>query len=110
MKTRMIYRSRALIYEPNPKHKEPWQRGRKGSLCPSMPLALVRSLLANSMPHGNKRYACYQEQAYCAQEHAQGRWHGYPVAWDEVPPQIKNAWIAQEQVTKSQTKRSPKSL
>ena len=23
-----------LIYEPNPKHKEPWQRGARGSLCP----------------------------------------------------------------------------
>lgn len=23
-----------LLYEPNPKHKEPWQRGARGSLCP----------------------------------------------------------------------------
>jgi len=23
-----------LNYVPNPKHKEPWQRGRRGSLCP----------------------------------------------------------------------------
>src|SRR5258708_957142 len=23
-----------LAYEPNPKHKEPWQRGARGSLCP----------------------------------------------------------------------------
>lgn len=24
----------SLTYEPNPKHKEPWQRGARGSLCP----------------------------------------------------------------------------
>jgi hypothetical protein len=24
----------ALTYEPNPKHKEPWQRGARGTLCP----------------------------------------------------------------------------
>jgi hypothetical protein len=23
-------------YEPNPKHKDPWQRGARGSLCPKM--------------------------------------------------------------------------
>ena len=94
-----------MKYEPNPKHKEPWQRGRKGSLCPDMPKDLARELLKGSVAHGRKRYACHEGRAYCAQCHGGDCWHGYPVAWREVPPDIVKAWIDEHKVTRQQVKR-----
>lgn len=94
-----------MKYEPNRKHKEPWQRGKKGSLCPTMARELLQELLDRSVLHGKKRFACHGGQAYCAQEHAPGIWHGYPVDWEDVPPQIKNDWIKDAKVTKRQTRR-----
>jgi Zn-dependent peptidase ImmA (M78 family) len=76
-----------LVYEPNPKHKEPWQRGARGSRCPKD--ADGPALLAASEidpKHPGKRYATDGGQAYCGQQHLPGRWHGYPVKWREVPP------------------------
>ena len=38
-----------MRYESNPKHKEPWQRGRRGTLCPSdIDQAIARQLLEGS--------------------------------------------------------------
>lgn len=93
-----------MRYEPNPKHKEPWQRGKKGSLCPRLPEDLLRQLLVVSIPIGDKRYACHDGKAYCGQEHAPGVWHGYPVDWREVPPRVRNDWIKQGRVTRKQIK------
>ncbi len=93
-----------MEYEPNPKHKEPWQRGKKGSLCPRMSASLLCTLLAESIEVGQKRYACYEGKAYCGQEHRPGVWHGYPVDWREVPPHVRNAWIGAGKVTRKQTK------
>jgi hypothetical protein len=50
-----------LRYEPNPKHKNPWQRGARGSLCP--PGADGDALLAVSEPdpgHAGKRFAAFR--------------------------------------------------
>jgi hypothetical protein len=83
----------ALRYEPNPKHKEPWQRGAKGSLCPKdvdAPALLAASAI--DPEHPGKRYATDGERAYCGQEHRPGRWHGYPVQWREVPAVILREW------------------
>ena len=80
-------------YEPNPKHKEPWQRGAKGSLCPKDVDA--PSLLAASVidpQHPGKRYATDGDRAYCGQEHRPGLWHGYPIQWREVPTVILREW------------------
>jgi hypothetical protein len=93
-------RGPVMEYEPNPKHKEPWQPGRRGSLCPKMPRGLPGRLLAESQVHGRKRYACHEHKAYCAQEHAPGRWHGYPVSWREVPPPVRRQWLQEGRVTK----------
>ncbi len=81
-----------MQYEPNPKHKEPWQRGRRGSLCPAFEAKALAKLLRESVLDGTKRYACHEGRAYCAQEHAAGRWHGYPVGWKEVPPGLRGRW------------------
>jgi len=77
-----------IHYEGNPKHKEPWQRGRKGSLCPKELGVPPLELLKKSVLESGKRYACHGGKAYCAQEHEPGRWHGYPIGWREVPADI----------------------
>ena len=85
-----------MRYECNPKHKQPWQHGCRGSLCPGdMGLATAQELLSDSEPAGRKRYAVHGGRAYCAQEHGANVWHGYPVGWVEVPKSLRSTWIAQ---------------
>ena len=56
-----------MEYEGNPKHKEPWQRGRKGSLCPKeISVETARELLERSKKAGNKRFAVHNGRACCA--------------------------------------------
>lgn len=52
-----------------------------------------------------KRYAVHDGKAYCAQEHLPGRWHGYPIGWNEVPPKLAIEWEKQGRVTKRERKR-----
>ena len=88
-----------LVYEPNPKHKEPWQRGARGSLCP--PDAVGPALLAASQvdpKHPGKRYATDGTRAYCGHEHCADHWHGFPVEWRKVPPSIRDTWLAEGRV------------
>lgn len=89
-----------MQYECNPKHKEPWQRGKRGSLCPrSIDQHLAQQLLERSIPDGKKRYAVHQGVPYCAQCHLADHWHGYPVSWVEVPPLVKKEWRTQGLIT-----------
>ena len=88
-----------MRYESNPKHKQPWQRGRSGSLCPeTVDLETARRLLSDSEPVGDKRYAVHEGKAYCAQEHRADAWHGYPVGWREVPESLRRTWRRQGRV------------
>lgn len=83
-----------MVYEGNPKHKEPWQPGRRGSMCPrSITLELAQKLLDGSVAAGGARYATVEGVAFCAREHRPGSWHGYPVAWREVPADVRLAWL-----------------
>jgi len=96
-----------MTYEGNPKHKEPWQPGRRGSLCPrSVDARVAQQLLEESVPVGSARYAIWQGQPFCAREHGPGLWHGYPVGWHEVPPAVRNDWIQSGLVTRSQIRRN----
>ncbi len=85
-----------MKYESNAKHSEPWQRGRRGSLCPKEVKPLAADLLAQSVLHGSKRYATHGGKAYCAQQSVADVWHGYPVAWREVPPDVVQAWTSKD--------------
>lgn len=89
-----------MIYEGNPKHREPWQPGRKGTLCPQWSRSLVQQILDGSIPSsdGNIRFGVYDGWAFAAREHDPGRWHGYPVGWNEVDTTIVNQWIRQKVV------------
>ena len=92
-----------MIYKGNPKHKEPWQHGRKGALCPKeFPVEIVQELLEGSVLVGKKRYAAHEGLAYCAQGDANDIWHGYPIGWSEVPEQLRNYWKQQDLVTRKQ--------
>lgn len=92
-------------YEPNPKHKEPWQRGARGTLCPP-DINPVRLLAQSKVDPGvgsdqpGRRFATDGHRAYCAHEHAPGRWHGFPVEWRKVPPVLRNNWLASGRVKK----------
>jgi hypothetical protein len=93
------------VYESNPKHKEPWQRGARGSLCPrdaDGPALLAISMVDPQRP--GKRYATDGHRAYCGQEHLTGRWHGYPVQWKEVPPAVRSALVNEYHVSKRDLK------
>jgi hypothetical protein len=88
-------------YEANPKHTEPWQRGRRGSICPKdADGAILLAASEADSRHPGKRYATDGNQAYCGQEHMPGRWHGYPVQWKEVPDGILRRWLADNRVTR----------
>lgn len=90
-----------LVYQGNPKHKEPWQRGRRGSLCPKH--ANAETLLRTSLPDPKKptrRYATDGREAYEAKPRntvdANGDdvWHGFPIPWSRVPPSVQRTWIS----------------
>jgi hypothetical protein len=96
------------VYEGNPKHKAPWQPGRKGSLCPpDVSLERARELLQASVLDGRKRYAVDGGRAFCAQQHdaEKNRWHGYPIAWREVPGAVVHALLQNGAATRRDVKR-----
>ena len=85
-----------MQYEANPKHKEPWQRGRRGTLCPTtLDQTLVQQLLEESEPVGNKRYAVYQGRPFVARQHGKDTWHGHPIGWVEVPESLRRRWLTE---------------
>jgi hypothetical protein len=81
-----------LVYGGNAKHQEPWQRGRKGSLCSKRDLQQAQELLDASVLVGKKRWATDGERAFSGKQDGHGKWHGYPVGWLEVPTEIRNEW------------------
>lgn len=94
-----------LVYESNPKHSEPWQPGRKGSICDQDVRQHAATLLRDSELVGDKRFAVFNGRAYCAQQHRPGIWHGYPVGWIEVPPRLQRHWKQSGSLTKRQLKQ-----
>lgn len=94
------------LYTANPKHKEPWQRGRRGALCGD---ALGVALFKASSPdpsNPNRRWATDGRRFYAAQssrhQDAEGNlhWHGYPVGAVEVPTAVMRSWVAQSIVSR----------
>jgi hypothetical protein len=95
-----------LNYESNPKHKEPWQPGKKGSLCAAAVRPLASNLLLTSVLwEDDKRYAVHDGRAYCAQEHLSNRWHGYPIGWRDVPPKLRMRFLKEGRMKKREIDR-----
>lgn len=85
-------------YVPSDKHKHPWQRGRKGSLCPRDLEVDPQVLLdgsAWSPREPNKRWATDGTRAFCAMRTSDDEWHGFPVRFFEVPADICRRWEAE---------------
>ena len=96
------------VYEGNPKHKAPWQPGRKGSLCPAdVARARAQELLASSIVEGKKRFAADKGRAFCAHQHdaTRNRSHGYPIGWKDVPATVRQQLMAAGLVTTRDLKR-----
>ncbi|KQP24538.1 hypothetical protein ASF27_10565 [Methylobacterium sp. Leaf102] len=51
-----------------------------------------------------RRFATQNGVAFEAKPTQDGTWHGYPVPWETVPPDIKDAWLDTRQVTRKQIK------
>lgn len=100
-----------MIYEGavNDKHKHPWQRGRKGSLCPThMAPGTPQQLLDQSEPTPGKdepRWSTDGTVAYAARRHLDDRWHGHPVGWKEVPESLRVGWVNEGRVSKRDVRR-----
>lgn len=95
-----------MEYKSNRKHSEPWQRGRRGSLCPREVRGIAAELLDGSELVEARRYAIHDGKAYCAQEDRPGIWHGYPVGWKEVPHQLRLRWRRQRLVSNRDIKKN----
>lgn len=95
-----------MDYEPNPKHKPVPTPGRRGSICPRGVDA--SRLLAESVLVGRKRFATDGEAAFCAQCHDRERdtWHGYPLDWSEVPPDVVVAWLQKGLIDRRMLRRA----
>lgn len=94
-----------MRYVSNPKHKEPWQPGRRGALCPKdVDRTIAEGLLVDSELEGGKRYALHEGRAYCAQQDGNDVWHGYPVGWKEVPEKLRRNWLREGRVRRRDIK------
>ena len=79
-----------LLYEGNPKHREPWQPGRRGSLCPKeISIEQAQALLLESHEFKGSHYAVHEGRLYEARDNNHGRWHGYPIGWVEAPQPVR---------------------
>lgn len=94
-----------MIYERNEKHKEPWHHGKSGTLCPRWSWDIAQEILDESELLGQTRFAVRDGMAFKGHEHAPGRWHGHPVAWNEVPAKLVNKWIKETRVSRREVRR-----
>ena len=84
----------ALTYTPNPKHKEPWQPGRKGSMCPKdITITRAKVMLSASFLHKQQRFAVDQGRVFIGKADNRGGWHGYPAGWREVPETVRQHFL-----------------
>jgi hypothetical protein len=95
-----------LAYEGNPRHRDPWQQGARGSRCPKG--ANGPDLLSQSVPdpkNSRRRFATDGADAFQAKPtnttNAEGDevWHGFPVNWNMVPIPIRRQWITENVIT-----------
>ena len=91
--------------DSNAKHNRPWQRGRRGTLCPAELRTKAQTLLLESVQVGKRRYAVHEGKAYCAQQHGKDLWHGYPVGWVDVPKSLRNQWISQNRLKRREVRK-----
>lgn len=102
-----------VTYRAKEKHKEPWQPGRKGTLCtlgldPDAHAELLRfaaQLVADGAECGPVRYNHFRGRAYAARRRTDGSWYGYPVGFREVPQPIWRRWVAEGALRRAEVQR-----
>ena len=112
-------------YRGSPKHKSRPAFGAKGTLCPEWThetfdgglgtdTAALRwgptraaDLFSRAVEDQatGRRYATERGIAFEAKDSNDGTWHGFPVAWEDVPHRIKDRWLAERKVEKRDLKR-----
>jgi hypothetical protein len=48
-----------------------------------------------------KRFATDGRSAFCGVQHSPGRWHGFPVGWKEVPGALRQKWLNEGRIRRS---------
>lgn len=111
-------------YRGSPKHKNRPARGAKGTLCPewthntparlagdpfshNWPKTLAHTLFQNAVTHPDglqRRYATARGIAFEAKPSNDGSWHGYPIPWESVPPDLVDQWRAEGSISKADVK------
>jgi hypothetical protein len=113
------------IYRGSLKHKNRPEHGPKGTLCPEWThttpaggfasdvfthdwtathaAALFRCAVYHTL--NGHYYATARGVAFEAKATNDGTWHGYPIDWVTVPPDIKRAWLATAKVSGRQVKQ-----
>ncbi|WP_139204159.1 hypothetical protein [Azotobacter beijerinckii] len=112
------------LYRGSLKHKSRPAKGMKGTLCPEWTHSTGSSRLGNdTFQHdwsdteasrlfegaviweGGRRFATGKGIAFEAKETADGTWHGYPIPWESVPPDIVRRWLKEDLISKKQIKK-----
>ena len=73
----------------------PWQETQAHAM-------LMESVLAKD----GRRYATRRGIAFVAVGSNDGTWHGYPVPWQDVPRDVRDAFVQEGRVTRRQIKRT----
>lgn len=110
------------IYRGSLKHKNRPSTGRKGTLCPEWTHNTAESFAGEPFQHDwsstashrlfeeanvwsdGRRFATEQGMAFEAKPSADGTWHGFPIPWESVPPQLLRQWLLDGKVSRRQVK------
>ena len=76
-------------------YRHPWERTQAHAM-------LAQSVLAGD----DRRYATGRGIAFVAVPSGDGTWHGYPLPWKDVPRDVRNTFIRERRVRRSETRRT----
>ena len=92
------------IYDPSPRHCEPITAQNPGVKCPPWSAAIAQQLLCDASPVGNALQATRDGVGFVGRLTRiteEGEiWHGYPEAWDNMDPDLKEKWLQEKVISK----------
>jgi hypothetical protein len=110
-------------YRGSPKHKDRPSVGRKGTLCPEWTHATPKNGLKNdpnrhcwenteahrlfldaTVHSDGRRFATKRGIAFEAKQSGDDTWHGFPIPWESVPPNILDQWLQDGKVSRRDVK------
>ena len=125
MSQKPLLPSQPSLYRGSVKHKNRPLDVRKGTLCPewthqatnvgfqSDPFShdwsetLAHELFEGSVlsADGRRRFATARGIAFEAKPSGDGTWHGFPIPWEHVPPEILKDWRSSNKVSRRDIKK-----